>query len=54
VNGFSVAPEPGAIADAINVLARDRGRAASMGDAGFDRARAITWDGVIEKLVGQA
>jgi hypothetical protein len=53
VNGFSVAPEPEAIAGAINVLARDRGRAAAMGDAGFDRARTITWDGVIEKLVGQ-
>jgi glycosyltransferase involved in cell wall biosynthesis len=53
VNGFSVAPEPDAIAGAINALARDRGRAAAMGDAGFDRARTITWDGVIEKLVGQ-
>jgi len=51
VNGFSVAPEAEAIAGAINALARDRGRAASMGDAGYDRARAITWDGVIEKLV---
>jgi len=54
VNGFSVAPVPDAIAGAINMLARDRARAASMGDAGFDRARTITWDGVIEKLVGQA
>jgi glycosyltransferase involved in cell wall biosynthesis len=51
VNGFSVAPDPEAIAGAINALARDRGRAAAMGDAGYDRARAITWDGVIEKLV---
>jgi glycosyltransferase involved in cell wall biosynthesis len=54
VNGFSAAPEPGAIAEAINTLARDRGRAAAMGDAGYERARTITWDGVIEKLVGQA
>jgi glycosyltransferase involved in cell wall biosynthesis len=52
VNGFSVAPDPEAIAGAINALARDRGRAAAMGDAGYDRARTITWDGVIEKLVG--
>ena len=51
VNGFSVAPDADAIADAINALARDRGRAAAMGDAGYERARAITWDGVIEKLV---
>jgi glycosyltransferase involved in cell wall biosynthesis len=54
VNGFSVAPEPGAIADAVNALARDRRRAKAMGDAGYDRARTITWDGVIEKLVQQA
>jgi glycosyltransferase involved in cell wall biosynthesis len=52
VNGFVRAPEPDAFADAINRLAADRGRAASMGDAGYERARAITWDGVIEKLVG--
>jgi glycosyltransferase involved in cell wall biosynthesis len=51
VNGFSVPPEPAALADAINALAGDRRRAASFGDAGYDRARTITWDGVIEKLV---
>ena len=51
VNGFVRAPEPEAFADAINALARDRKRAASMGDAGHERARTITWDGVIEKLV---
>lgn len=51
VNGYSVAPEAEAIAGAINALARDRQRTAAMGDAGYDRARAITWDGVIEKLV---
>ena len=51
VNGFSVAPAPEPLAAAINALARDRRRAASLGDAGFDRARMITWDGVIEKLV---
>src|SRR5437588_948878 len=47
VNGFVRAPEPEAFADAINTLARDRRRAASLGDAGHDRARTITWDGVI-------
>jgi glycosyltransferase involved in cell wall biosynthesis len=51
VNGFSVAPQPDAIAAAINTLARDRQRAKSMGEAGYERARTITWDGVIEKLV---
>jgi len=51
VNGLVRAPEPEAMADAVNLLARDRRRAASMGDAGYDVARAITWDGVIEKLL---
>jgi len=51
VNGFVRAPEPGALADAVNALARDKRRAASLGEAGYDRARTITWDGVIEKLV---
>jgi glycosyltransferase involved in cell wall biosynthesis len=51
VNGFVRAPAPEAFADAINDLARDRRRAASLGEAGYDRARTVTWDGVIEKLV---
>lgn len=51
VNGFVRAPEPAAFAEAVNALAADKARAASLGDAGYDRARAITWDGVIEKLV---
>jgi glycosyltransferase involved in cell wall biosynthesis len=51
VNGFVRPPEADAFAEAINALARDRRRAASMGAAGYDRARTITWDGVIEKLV---
>ena len=51
VNGFVRQPDAEAFADAINLLARDRGRAASLGAAGHERARMITWDGVIEKLV---
>ena len=51
VNGFVCAPEPEAIAAAINRLAADRARAAAHGRRGTRRApRAITWDGVIEKL----
>jgi glycosyltransferase involved in cell wall biosynthesis len=52
LNGFVCAPEPEAIAAAINRVAGDRRLAASLGDAGYDRARTITWDGVIEKLTG--
>lgn len=51
VNGFVCEPDPGALADAFSRLDEDRGRASSLGDAGFDRARLVTWDGVIEKLV---
>jgi len=51
VNGFVRPPDADAFADAINGLAADRRRAAAMGEAGHERARTITWDGVIEKLV---
>ena len=50
-NGFVCEPDPAAIGAAIQRLG-DRKLAARMGDAGFERARAITWDGVVEKLVG--
>ncbi len=50
-NGIVTDPAPEALAAAINRLAVDRGRAARLGDAGFERARLVTWDGVIEKLV---
>jgi glycosyltransferase involved in cell wall biosynthesis len=54
VNGLVRDPAPEAFADAINLLARDRRRAASLGEAGYERARLVTWDGVIEKLVEHA
>ena len=53
VNGYVCEPEPGAIADAFSRLAHDVRRTQSMGDAGYDRARLVTWDGVVEKLVGE-
>ena len=53
VNGFICEPDAGAMADAFSRLAQDRVRAASLGDAGFERARLVTWDGVVEKLVGE-
>ena len=51
VNGRVTAPDPEALGEAIQFLAADRRRAASLGDAGYDRARQITWAGVIEALV---
>jgi len=50
-NGVVCEPAPAALADAINRLAADRSRAAAMGDAGYDIASQISWDGVIERLV---
>ena len=52
VNGLVCEPDPQALADALSRLAHDQGLASSLGDAGYDRARLVTWDGVIEKLVG--
>jgi hypothetical protein len=51
-NGFVCEPAAASIGAAINRLARDRGLAARLGDAGFARASQVSWNGVIEKLVG--
>jgi glycosyltransferase involved in cell wall biosynthesis len=53
VNGIVVEPAPEAIAAAMNRLAADRSKAARLGDAGYERARLVTWDGVIDQLVGE-
>ena len=50
VNGIVCEPTAEALGCAINLFASDRKRAAEYGGAGFERARAISWDGVIEKL----
>jgi len=52
VNGYVLPPAPEAIADAANRLHHGRAQAADFGNAGYERARLITWDGVIDKLVG--
>lgn len=52
VTGLVVAPDPVAIADAIARLDADRRTAAALGAAGYERARAITWTGVVERLMG--
>ncbi len=54
VNGFVCEPAPEAIAAGINRVAGDRSLASSLGASGFERARKVTWDGVIDKLVGTA
>jgi len=52
VNGAVVEATPETLAEAINRYAGDKMLAASHGAAGRARAAAVTWDGVIEKLVG--
>jgi glycosyltransferase involved in cell wall biosynthesis len=51
VNGRVTDPEPAALGEAIADLSGNRARAMSLGAAGYDRARLITWTGVIERLV---
>ena len=52
VSGFVVAPTAEAIGAALARLAADRAHAAALGDAGYERARTITWDGVVDRLLG--
>ena len=48
--GLVCEPHAEAVGAAFNALA-DRRRAAALGDAGHARAAAVTWNGVVEKLV---
>lgn len=52
VTGFVADPDPVSLGAAVERLAADRRTARSLGDAGFERATAITWSGVVERLVG--
>jgi glycosyltransferase involved in cell wall biosynthesis len=51
--GFVCAPEPAAMARAMDRLWRQRARAASLGDAGLSRYRALglDWSGVVDRLL---
>jgi glycosyltransferase involved in cell wall biosynthesis len=51
VNGLVCEPSPDGLAAALARLAADRKGAASLGDAGLARAKQITWDGVVERLM---
>jgi hypothetical protein len=51
VNGRVAEPSPEAIGASIAHLAADASAAARLGEAGYARARRITWDGVVEQLM---
>ncbi len=53
-NGLIAPPDAAAVGEAVNRIAADARLAARLGDAGYERARAITWDGVVERLVSAA
>ena len=51
VNGLVTEPAPEAIGAAIARLTADRRAAQTFGDAGHERVRSITWDGVVDRLM---
>jgi glycosyltransferase involved in cell wall biosynthesis len=51
VTGLVAAPTSDALGAAIARLAADAAAAIRLGDAGYERARAITWDGVVARLI---
>ena len=51
-NGFVCPPEPEAIGRAIAQLVENPDRARQLGERGRVRAAEITWDGVVDQLVG--
>ena len=54
VNGYVCEPTPDALAEAVNRLAADPSLAASVGDRGHSVASGITWDNVVDRLLGSA
>lgn len=52
VTGLVADPTPASIGAAIARLAGDRRLAQTLGDAGYERARLITWDRVVDRLMG--
>ncbi|HEV3060940.1 MAG TPA: glycosyltransferase family 4 protein [Vicinamibacterales bacterium] len=51
VTGLVVEPLPEALGAAVARLAADARLARSLGDAGYERASRITWDGVVQRLM---
>ena len=51
-NGFVCAPAPEALAAAIDRLTTEPALVQRLGTAGRNRAQSVTWDGVVEQLLG--
>lgn len=51
VTGLVAEATPEALGAAMTRLAGDQALARSLGDAGYDRVRTITWDGVVDRLL---
>lgn len=54
VSGLVREPTPEALGEAVRELAQNRARAAELGAAGKKVAEAITWEGVVERLIAAA
>ena len=50
VNGLVCEPDPAAIGACLAGLGARPDHAASLGEAGYDSTRAISWDGVVAAL----
>jgi glycosyltransferase involved in cell wall biosynthesis len=53
VTGLVSEPTPEALGAAIGRLAADPRAAGELGQAGYERASAITWDGVVDRLMAE-
>jgi glycosyltransferase involved in cell wall biosynthesis len=51
-NGFVCDPTPESLTAALAQVTADRGVAQRLGEAGRRRAQRVTWDGVLEQLLG--
>jgi glycosyltransferase involved in cell wall biosynthesis len=51
VTGFVAAPDPDSLGEAMSRVARDPALARSLGEAGYERVRTISWDRVVERLI---
>ncbi len=54
VTGLVCDPRPEALGAAVDRLAGDRARAAALGAAGRERVRGLSWDHVVDTLIGAA